>query len=160
MENEIQIKKLEEKHVAYISFVGNYIGNAEIFKSLFNQLCGWAGPKNLITQDSVFLSSYQDDPQTTPPEELKLELCMVVPEETEVEGEIAKKTLPGGKYVVANFEITGPEEYGPAWEKVVNWMAENNYEIDMTRPSYEIYKNNPEEHPEKHHIIDICMSMK
>ena len=39
-------------------------------------------------------------------------------------------------------------------------MKKNNLEIDMSRPSYEIYLNNPEEHPEKHHIIDICMSAK
>jgi AraC family transcriptional regulator len=39
-------------------------------------------------------------------------------------------------------------------------MENNNYEVDMSRPSYEIYLNNPEEHPEKHHIINICMSVK
>jgi AraC family transcriptional regulator len=57
-------------------------------------------------------------------------------------------------------ELAGPEEYGPAWNAVVEWMENNNYEVDMSRPSYEIYLNNPEEHPEKHHIINICMSVK
>ncbi len=44
-------------------------------------------------------------------------------------------------------ELTGPEEYGPAWNAVVEWMERNNYEVDMSRASYEIYFNNPEEHP-------------
>ncbi|MCK5509664.1 MAG: GyrI-like domain-containing protein [Desulfobacterales bacterium] len=57
-------------------------------------------------------------------------------------------------------ELAGAEEYGPAWNVVVEWMENNNYEVDMSRPSYEIYLNNPEEHPEKHHIINICMSVK
>ncbi|MCD4705115.1 GyrI-like domain-containing protein [bacterium] len=160
MENKIQIKKLEEKQVAFVSFIGNYIGNSEVFKNLFNKLFKWAGPKGLISSNTTFLASYQDDPKTTPPEELKLDLCMTIPSDIEVEGEIEKKILPGGKYVTMHAELTGPEEYGPAWEKVVKWMIENNEEIDMSRPSYEIYLNNPEEHPQKHHIVEICMSAK
>jgi AraC family transcriptional regulator len=30
----------------------------------------------------------------------------------------------------------------------------------MTRPSYELYLNNPDEHPEKHNIVEICLSVK
>lgn len=160
MKNEQpEIKKLAEREVAFVSFTGNYIGNAQVFKDLFDKLCGWAGPKGLISSESVFLSSYQDDPNTTPPDELKLELCMSISSDTRVDGDIQKKVLPGGKYTVMRAELTGPEEYGPAWNDVVEWIVNNNYEIDMSRPSYEIYLNNPEEHPEKHHIIDICMSV-
>jgi len=156
--NEPKIQELEERQVAFVSFIGNYIGKSEVFKGLFDKLCGWAGPKQLITKNTIFLAAYQDDPKTTPPEELKVEICMTIPEETEVEGEVQKKVLPGGKYVVMRAELSGPEEYGPAWEAVVKWMKENNQEIDMTKPSYEIYLNDPNEHPENHHILDICMS--
>ena len=140
--------------------MGNYLGNAKVFKGLIEKLYGWAGPKGLITPDSTLLSSYQDDPRTTPPDELKLEVCMIIKDDVEVEGQIKKKKLPGGKYVVLRAELAGVEEYGSAWNKVVEWMKENNVEIDMSRPSYEIYLNNQEEHPEKHHIVDICMSAK
>jgi AraC family transcriptional regulator len=157
---DITIKKLEEKKVAFVSFTGNYMGNPQIFADLFTKLFEWAMPKGLISEKSVFLSSYQDDPNITPPDELKLEVCMSIPDGAEVAGDVQKKVLPGGKYAVMNTELTGPEEYGPAWNAVVEWIVKNNYEIDMSRPSYEIYLNNPEEHPEKHHIIDICMSVK
>ena len=160
IKNNPEIKELDGKTVAYVSFIGNYMGNAQVFKELFEKLCGWAGPKQLIGQDTIFLSSYQDDPKITPPDELKLEVCMTIKDDVEVEGDIKKKKLPGGKYAVMGAELTGAEEYGPAWNKLVEWMKENNLEIDMSRPSYEIYLNNPEEHPEKHHIVDICMSVK
>jgi AraC family transcriptional regulator len=160
MENEIKIGELEEKQVAFVSFIGNYMGNSKVFKDLFDKLCGWAGPKGLITSNTVFLSAYQDDPNVTPPDKLRLEVCMIIPENTEVEGEIQKKVLPGGKYIVMKTELSGPQEYGDAWNKIVEWMKENNEEIDMSRPSYEIYLNNPEEHPEKHHILNICMAAK
>ena len=157
---EIEIKQLEEREVAFVTFIGNYMGNSEVFKGLFDKLCGWAGPKNLMTPDTVFISAYYDDPKTAKPEEMRLDVCMTIPPDTEVEGEIKKQTLPGGKYVVMKTELAGPEEYGPAWMKVVDWMKENNTELDMSRASYEIYLNNPEEHPEKHHILEICMATK
>ena len=161
MKNEQpNIKEFAERQIAFVSFTGNYIGNSQIFANLFNKLCGWAGPKGLISPETVFLSSYQDDPKITPPDELKLDLCMSIPEDTKVDGDIQKKVLPGGKYAVMHTELTGPEEYAPAWNVVVEWMERNNYEVDMSRPSYEIYLSNPEEHPEKHHIVDICMSVK
>lgn len=85
---------------------------------------------------------------------------MDIPAETEVGGEVQKKTMPGGKYVTMETELNGPEEYGPAWNKVVEWMKAKNEEIDLDRPSYEIYLNEPDKHPEKHHILKICMATK
>ena len=158
--NEPEITEIEERNVAYVSFVGNYVGNAKVFAELFGKLGNWAGPKQLIGPDTLFMSAYYDDPGVTPPEELKLDVCMTIGDDVEAEGEIKKKKLPGGKYVVMRVELTGSEEYTPAWEKVVEWLMQNNLEIDLSRPSYEIYLNDPEQHPQKHHILDICMSVK
>ncbi|WP_342304596.1 GyrI-like domain-containing protein [Methanolobus sp. ZRKC5] len=158
--NEAKITELEERTVAYVSFVGNYMGNVEVFEKLFTKLCGWAGPKQLMGPETLFLSAYYDDPGVTPPEELKLDVCMTISDDVEVEGEVKKQKLPGGKYVVMRAELAGTEEYGPAWEKIVDWLIQNNLEIDISRASYEIYLNSPEEHPENHHILDICMSVK
>jgi len=158
--NEPEIKEIEEMTAACVSFVGNYLGNPTVFGDLFGKLCGWAGPKQLMGPDTIFMSAYYDDPGITPPEELKLDVCMTIKNGIEVEGEIKKKKLPGGKYVVMRTELTGSEEYGPAWEKVVEWLIQNDLEIDMSRASYEIYLNSPEKHPQKHHILDICMPVK
>ncbi|SET01267.1 AraC family transcriptional regulator [Methanococcoides vulcani] len=158
--NEPEITEIEERNVAYVSFVGNYLGNTKVFEDLCGKLLSWAGPKQLMGPDTLLMSAYYDDPGVTPPEELKLDMCMTIEDDIEVEGEIKKKKLPGGKYVVMRAELTGAEEYGPAWEKVVEWLIQNNLEIDMSRASYEIYLNSPEEHPEKHHILDIRMPVK
>lgn len=155
-----QIQNLDERHVAYVSYTGNYSGNAEIFGMLFSKLCGWAAPKGLLNDDAVMLSSYQDDHEVTPLDELSVDVCITAPEDIEISGEIGKKTLPGGQYVVTSVELTGPQEYGPAWQEVAKWVKENGYKIDMSRPSYEIYKNDPTKHPQGHHILDICASVK
>lgn len=157
---EPEITELEERTVAYVSFVGNYVGNTEVFAELFGKLGNWAVPKQLFGPNNLFMSAYYDDPGVTPPEELRLDACMTVADDVEVEGDIKKQTLPGGKYLVMRAELTGTEEYGPAWEKIVEWLIQNNLEIDMSRASYEIYLNDPEQHPQKHHVLDICMPVK
>lgn len=154
------IKELSEREVACVSFTGNFIGKPEVFSGLFSKLCGWAGPRGLMTQASVFLASYENCPKTTPLDELRLDICMSIPQDIEIDGEIQKKTLPGGKYAVMHCELTGPEEYESVWNDLVEWAGNNDHEMDMSRPSYEIYLNNPEEHPDKHHILDICLSVK
>ena len=98
--------------------------------------------------------------KTTPLDELRLDICMSIPQDTETDGEIQKKILPGGQYAVMHCELSGPEEYETVWNNLVDWADKNNYEMDMSRPSYELYLNNPEEHPEKHHILDLCLSFK
>ncbi|MGM0770434.1 MAG: AraC family transcriptional regulator [Halobacteriota archaeon] len=157
---EPEIRELDERTVAYVSFVGDYVGNVEVFAELFGKLGSWAGPKQLISQNTLFMSAYYDDPGVTPPEELKLDACMTIDKDVEVEGEIMKQKLPGGKYVVMRAELTGPDEYGPAWGMIVDWLIKNNIDMDMYRASYEIYLNSPEEHPENHHILDICMPVR
>lgn len=158
--NEPEIAEIEERNVAYTSFIGNYLGNARVFEELCGKLISWAGPKQLMGPNTLLISAYCDDTRFTPPEELKLDVCMTIKDDIEVEGDIKKKKLPGGKYAVMRVELTGAEEYGPAWEKVEEWLIQNNFEIDICRASYEIYLNSPEEHPEKHHILDICMAVK
>jgi len=113
----------------------------------------------LINANAIMFSAYYDDPQTTPPEKLRLNVCMTVPEGTKVEGEIKTDIMIGAQHAVMRAELNGPEEYGPAWMKIVDWMKTNKKELDISRPCYEIYHNNPEDHPEKHHIIDICMAI-
>ncbi len=84
--NEPEIKEIEERNVSYVSFVGNYLGNTKVFDDLFTKLLGWAGPKQLMGPDTILMSAYYDDPSVTPPEELKLDVCMTIEDDIKVEG--------------------------------------------------------------------------
>ena len=37
------VRELAERMVAFVSFTGNYIGNAQVFGDLFHKLGDWAG---------------------------------------------------------------------------------------------------------------------
>jgi AraC family transcriptional regulator len=154
-----EIRELPSRFVACVSFKGDYVGKPEVFARLFNTLGEWAGPKGLISPDTVFLSSYEDDPSSTPPEELRLDACMSIPEGTDVDGDIQAKLLPGGIYAVMRAELANPTEFETAWNALADWAQSSDYELDWSRPSYEVYLNNPEEHSEKHHLLDLCLSV-
>ena len=64
----VEIKEIPAMNLAAIHHVGNYIGDAALFEKLFSQLGQWAGPKGLFGPDTVFLSAYNDDPETTDPD--------------------------------------------------------------------------------------------
>ncbi len=90
---------------------------------------------------------------------MRLDICLTVDEKTEVDGEVGKQELPGGKYAVAHFEISG-DKYEEAWNSVYkDWLPESGYQPD-NRPCYEIYLNDPKKHPEGLHIVDICIPVK
>lgn len=158
---EPEIRELAERRVACLSYTGNYIGNTALFERLFTQLGSWAASRGLMSSETVFLTSYPNDPRTTPLDELRLDVCMGLPEGGDVaDDDVHKKILPGGSYAVMHAELAGAQEYETVWNALVEWAEKNGHQPDLARPSYEIYLNNPEDHPEKHQLLDICLAVK
>jgi AraC family transcriptional regulator len=157
---DVEVKDLPALHVAYLRHVGPYAGDAALFKRLFERLFTWAGPRGLIRfPETRLLSVYHDNPDVTDEEKLRMDVCMTVPDGTPVDGEIGKRTIPGGTYAVAHFEVR-PDQYGDAWNAVFGgWLPESGYQ-PADGPCFELYLNNPEQHPEGKHEFDICVPVK
>jgi AraC family transcriptional regulator len=62
------------------------------------------------------------------------------------------------KECLARFELKD-NEYPEAWEAVMNWFPESGYK-PADGQYFEWYHNNPEEHPEKKCIVDICVPVE
>ncbi len=152
IEMNVEVKKLPELHVAYIRHIGPYHGIPEAFKKLDR----WAGPRGLINfPETKFLGVYHDNPEITEESKLRSSACITVPEDTPVEGEVGKMTIPGGLFAVAHVEIN-EDQYAEAWDKLMGeWFPESGYQPD-DRMCYEVYLNDPEQHPKGKHIVDIC----
>ena len=157
---KVEVTEFPDMPVAYIRHIGPYANDTNLFTGLFGRLFAWAGPRGLLQNpDMQVLSVYHDDPEITPDEKLRVEVCITVPEDTVVDGEIGKMTVPGGTYAVANFELA-EDEYTAAWQLVIGeWLPQSGFQPD-DRPCFERYLNNPEEHPEHKHIVDICVPVK
>ena len=156
VEMKVDVKEMPEMHVAYIRHIGPYnqIGGA------FGKLMQWAGPRGLLNfPETKMLGVYHDDPGITEESKLQSSACITVPEDTKVEGEVGTMSIPGGLFVVGHVEIN-QDQFGEAWDKLMGeWLPESGYQPD-DRPCYELYLNDPKQHPEGKFIVDICEPVK
>ncbi len=156
----VEVKEMPEFNVAYVRHIGAYAADGDLFRSLFERLMKWAMPRDLFkTSETTFLSVYHDDPKITDENKLRVSACLTVPEGTETDGEVGHMVVPGGKYAVASCEIN-VDEYQQAWDALMGgWMPDSGYQPD-DRLCYEIARNNPDQHPKKKHLVDICVPVK
>ncbi len=149
---QVEVRELPELHVAYVRHIGPYQG----LDAAFGKLMAWAGPRRLLGGPGAkLLAVYHDNPDITDSGKLRSSVCVTVPEGTAVGGEIGKMTIPGGLFAVARFEID-KSEFGDAWQALMgDWFPESGYQPD-DRMCYEVYLNDPREHPQGKFIIDIC----
>nr|NQU90250.1 AraC family transcriptional regulator [Bacteroidota bacterium] len=153
---KVEVKEMPEMYVAYVRHIGNYSEVGEAFEKLMR----WAGPRGFLGgPDAKVLAVYHDDPGVTEVHKLRTSVCITVPKETRVDGELGTMKVAGGKYACGRFEINDQEFQG-AWEAMMGgWLPESGYQCADALP-YELYHNNHLDHPEKKHILDICIPVK
>lgn len=156
----VDIKEIPACTVVCLHHVGPFQGNSALFEDLFGQLFSWASNKGLLRSGPPeCLTIYYDDPEQTPPEQQRISVCLVAPDNTEVSAGVQKMSLPGGLYAVSRCEVL-PSEFESAWNGVMReWLPASDYEFDP-RPCFESYLNDPKSHPEGRHVIDICVPVK
>ncbi|UCH14787.1 MAG: AraC family transcriptional regulator [Bacteroidales bacterium] len=152
-----EVKELPEMTVAYVRHIGPYKGDSKLFEKLFNKLFTWAGPRGLAQQQNMkSIIVYHDDPEVTEAEKLRTSVSITVPEDTKVDGEIGKMVIPGGKYMIARFDLT-TKNFQAAWDWVYGkWLPTSGYQPD-DRPCFEMYG---EECTKEKFIVDICVPVK
>jgi len=153
----VEIIEFPTTTVAYIRYTGAYKGNEKLFEGLWNKLFSWAGPRGLLARaDLKSLIIYHDDPNITQEDKLRMSVCISVPENTKVEGEIGKMEIEGGKYAFAHFELSATD-FEKAWNWVYGeWLPQSGYQPD-DKPCFEMYSSQPENGKFK---VDICIPVK
>lgn len=153
---EVEVKDLPELTVAYVRHIGPFPG----VKDAFGKLMAWAGPRGLLRfPETKSLAVYHDNPDITDEAKLRSSACITVPAGTAVSGEVGTMTIPGGRFAVARFEV-GAGEFGEAWDAFYGrWLPESGFQPD-DRMCYEVYLNDYRTHPQRKHVIDICMPVK
>lgn len=149
-----EIKNLDPHKVVYYRMTGAYDG----IGAAINKLMQWAYPRGLVNDRPSVGTVYLDDPAITAKDKLQSDVFLIVDKDVAVDGEIGKYTIDGGKYAVGRFEIS-MNEYCDAWQSMCRLITEHGCQ-STDGYHYEIYLNNPDEHPEKKHIIDICIPVK
>lgn len=161
LETKVEVKELQDTTLAYVRHIGPYVGDSALFEGMWNKLFKWAAPRNLLGKaDTMGLIMYHDNPEVTEADKLRVSVCISVPEDTEVDGEVGKMILAAGKYAFGRFKI-GPDEFKAAWDFMFGtWLPESGYQPD-DGPCFELYPDD-ESNKEKggKFLIDICMPVK
>ena len=155
MESNVEIKEMPEMKAIYCRHIGPFHLIGEAYAKVFQ----WAAPRGLYIPNVTKTATItHDDPSVTDLDKIRQSACIIVNEEVKVDGEIGKIVIPGGKYVVGHFEI-GMDGFPKAWNTMCHWFTESGYQ-QGDGCTYELYHNNYATHPEKKHILDICIPIK
>ena len=157
LNKNVEVKELPQMTVAYIRNMGPWNGDKNVYQRLRNTLFSWAGARGLIgAKDFKYLILYHDDPSVALNDKLRMSLCVTVPPETKVDGEIGKMVIEAAKYAIARFELTS-QDFQKAWEWLYGqWLPNSGYQPD-DKPYFETY---PEEPKGEKFIVDFCIPVK
>lgn len=157
LNKNVEVKDLPKMTVAYIRHIGPYKGDEKLFEKLWNRLFRWAGPRGLIGGPGFrSLIIYHDDPNVTDQAKLRTSVCITVPPDTKVDGEVGKMEMEAAKYVIARFVVRA-DQFQDAWDWVYGkWLPESGYQPD-DKPCFEMY---PEEPKNGNFTVDICVPVK
>ena len=134
---EVEIRKHPARSGLGMSHGGPYwqIG------PVFGRLAGWAAANNVQFQDAVAV--YYDDPDATPPEQLRSAACLMgtngAPDEA---AGVHYVEVPGGTFATTIY--TGPYSgLSAAWGKLCGeWLPQSGHK-GANQPPFELYLNDP-----------------
>lgn len=163
METKEQVRKIRrerkpERVFAYITHVGPYKGDQQLFAKLFTKVLKWAEENDQIHPNLEAITIYHDDSETVSAEQQRIDVGVTIQSAILPAGDVHVMVLPERDFIVGKFEID-PTEYGMAWNQVMDWVADRNLDIGLF-PCYESYLNDPQTHPGGKHIVEICVPLK
>lgn len=160
---KVDVRSMPEIPIAYIRHHGGYNPlNKQLFQSLFARLISWAVPRNLfnppLTKAMTIFSS--GHPDTTAPDHLSVDVAISIEKQIAVDGEVGKRVVPGGQYAVVSLVDASMEDCGEAWNNLFNvWLPSSGYQPG--EGAYYInHLNDPEQHPQKLHTIEMYLPVK
>lgn len=141
MTTAIDIESQGEQRVAAVRHVGPYNQISEAFARL-GQLAGQHGLFARLSGAPRMVGLYYDDPESTPPAELRADAGLVVPEGVPLPEGLTEVRIPAGRYATTLHH--GPyEKLGDAWARLMGgWLPQSGHRLGAG-PSYEVYRNSP-----------------
>ena len=152
MTPDVKIEKLETMRVAYLRYVGPYVGDGALFENLYKRLFAWTQPRGIDGSTSYII--YHDDPHVTQEDKLRMSICVPIGDDVKVSGEIGEMTITGGTYAVGTFELA-TDEYMQAWEYMyAQWLPQSGYQ-PAAEASFERYGSDC--NADGKTTVDICV---
>ena len=148
----VEIVHKSALRVASIRHVGPYMQINQAFEKL-GQIAGRAGL--LRHGGAAMVAIYHDDPESTPPEQLRSDAGIVVPDSASLPEPLAEQRLAAGSYA-CTLHVGPYERLGDTWQRLLGeWIPAHGKRVDGL--SYERYLNMPGEVPNEELRTEICV---
>ena len=144
---EIELKKTEEKRVAYIF----YTGPVEDMGDLIGEIVDWMMNQNVEMTGPPY-SAYYTSPAEVAPEDMQYEMGVPFLGEASEAGKVKIKIMPA-QQVLSTLHKGPYNEVGSVYEILMNKVIEDGYQ--MTGAPLEIYFNSPIEVPETDLLTEV-----
>lgn len=154
---EFKVIELPRRTVAYVRVSNGY--NPEHIGPAFGKVIGWAQAHKLMGPQSEVIGVSLDDPEVTPADKCRYDVCVTVPKGTRGEGEVGVYELPAGRYVVGRVQgryATISKDLGDAYHEMFSeWFPRSGFKPGNS-PCMEIYRESEDEYNQGIFICDIC----
>ena len=144
---EIELKKTEEKQVAYIF----YTGPVEDMGDLIGEIVDWMMNQNVEMTGPPY-SAYYTSPAEVAPEDMQYEMGVPFLGEASEAGKVKIKNMPA-QQVLSTLHKGPYNEVGSVYEILMNKVIEDGYQ--MTGAPLEIYFNSPMEVSESELLTEV-----
>jgi AraC family transcriptional regulator len=145
MKMKVEIRDLPSMRVGAVHHVGPYNQISEAFLRM-GEIAKSAG---LFDQPgAAMVGLYYDDPETTPPEQLRSDAGIVVPDNVPLPDGLVEQRVPAGRYACTLH--VGPYETLPdTWLKFMGKGLPDSGHAPRDGVSYEYYLNDPNRTPKE-----------
>ena len=151
---EVEIKKVNKMRVAFIRHIGPY----DQAGSAWQKIMSWAGKKGLAGPDVKFFGLSYDDPDITPPDKLRYDAAVEVPENVEAEGEVGIQDIESGDYAVT-VHRGSYQNFNKTYTRLFSeWLPSSGREA-RKGPSLEFCLNSPQETPPEELLSEIYIPL-
>jgi AraC family transcriptional regulator len=153
---DVEIKDMPARRLGTVRHIGPYNQVGEAFQRL-GDIAGRAG---LFSRPgAAMLALYHDDPEATPPDQLRSDAAIAVPDDLELPAGLAEQRVAAGKYACTVH--IGPYDRLPdAWARLMGeWLPASTHRLGAGA-SYEIYHNNPMNTAKEKLETEICIPLE
>ena len=155
VELSVTVKKLPPLRVACVRHVGPY----DQCEPAWNRLCGLVAQYGLFGPDTRFIGVGHDDPEITPPEKIRYDACLTVPDSFSGTPDLPVAVIADAEYACA--VVKGPYSLlAPAYAWLCGvWGPESGREF-AAAPGLEFYLNDPKTLPPEEWLTEIAVPLE
>jgi AraC family transcriptional regulator len=154
----VEIRQVPERRIAYIRVLDSF--REGVVLSVFADMIKWAKKMNLYHTETIFGMS-MDDPEVTPKEKYRYEVCITLPKKFEIDpdGFIEITTLPKCKYAVT--AVSGDLNLVVAATNYLfdNWLINSSYESEHLH-ALEVFLDKENICNWDHFDLELCIPVK